>query len=57
MSKGQLVEVLDDSGSNWMVITIPMATDDLQMEGFIPAQLLKQTASECVREVGGSERE
>lgn len=41
VKKGQLVELLDDSGSNWMVLTIPMTADDLQAEGFLPAHLLK----------------
>ena len=41
MKKGQLVEVLDDSGSNWMVLTVPMTTDDLPAEGFLPAAILK----------------
>ena len=40
VKKGQLVELLDDSGANWMVLTIPMVTDDLQTEGFLPAHLL-----------------
>ena len=40
VKKGQLVELLDDSGANWMVLTIAMVTDDLQTEGFLPAQLL-----------------
>jgi hypothetical protein len=38
---GQLVEVLDDSGSNWMVLTIAMATGDLETEGFLPAHILR----------------
>lgn len=38
---GQLVEVLDDSSSNWMVLTIAMATGDLETEGFLPAHILR----------------
>ena len=41
MRAGQLVEVLDDSGSNWMVLTIAMATGDLETEGFLPAHILR----------------
>lgn len=43
MRAGQLVEVLDDSGSNWMVLTIAMATGDLETEGFLPAHILRPT--------------
>lgn len=38
---GQVVEVLDDSRSSWMVLTIPMAAEDLQEEGFLPAHILR----------------
>ena len=38
---GQLVEVLDDSRSSWMVLTIAMTTEDLQTEGFLPAHILR----------------
>ena len=38
---GQLVEVLDDNGSNWMVLTVAMATGDLETEGFLPACILR----------------
>ena len=41
MRAGQLVEVLDDSGSNWMVLTIAMTTGDLETEGFLPAHILR----------------
>ena len=41
MRVGQLVEVLDDSGSNWMVLTVTMARGDLETEGFLPAHILR----------------
>lgn len=41
MRAGQLVEVLDDSGSNWMVLTVAMARGDLETEGFLPAHILR----------------
>ena len=38
---GQVVEVLDDSRSSWMVLTVPMVIEELQEEGFLPAHLLR----------------
>ena len=39
VEKGQLVEVLDQGGSNWLVVTIP-APGELETEGFLPATYL-----------------
>ena len=41
VEKGQLVELLDNSGSNWMVLTVPMTREDLETEGFLPAHILR----------------
>ena len=40
VEKGQLVEVLDQGGSNWLVVTIP-APGELETEGFLPATCLR----------------
>ena len=40
VKKGQLVEVLDQGGSNWLVVTIP-APGELETEGFLPATCLR----------------
>ena len=40
VKKGQLVEVLDQGGSNWLVLTIP-APGELETEGFLPATCLR----------------
>ena len=40
VKKGQLVEVLDQGGSNWLVLTIP-APGELETEGFLPAICLR----------------
>lgn len=40
VEKGQLVEVLDQGGSNWLVLTIP-APGELEAEGFLPSTCLR----------------
>lgn len=40
VKRGQLVEVYDQSGSNWLVCTIP-TPGELETEGFLPARCLK----------------
>ena len=40
VEKGQLVEVLDQGGSNWLVLTIP-APGELEAEGFLPSMCLR----------------
>ena len=39
--QGQLVEVLDQGGSNWLVLTVATAPGELEAEGFIPAHCLQ----------------
>lgn len=46
VKKGQLVEVLDQGGSNWLVLTLASAAGELEDEGFLPAHCL-QPASKC----------
>ena len=48
VEKGQLVEVLDQGGSNWLVVTIP-APGELETEGFLPATCLRPAGEgECM---------
>ena len=37
---GQVVEVLDQGGSNWLVLTLP-SPGELEAEGFLPARCLR----------------
>ena len=46
VKKGQLVEVLNQSGANWLVVALASAPGELEDEGFLPAHCL-QPASKC----------
>ena len=40
VSPGELVELLEEEGSYWLVCTIPSREDELEREGFVPADCL-----------------
>lgn len=46
VKRGQLVEVLNQSGGNWLVVTVVSSPGELEDEGFLPAHYL-QPASKC----------
>ena len=41
MERGQLVEVLDNSKTTWMVLTVARQQGELEMEGFLPSSCLR----------------
>ena len=46
VKKGQLVEVLNQGSSAWLVVTVTSTPGELEDEGFLPAHCL-QPASKC----------
>ena len=44
VKKGQLVEVYDQTGANWLMVTLATGPGDLDDEGFLTALCLHPTS-------------